>query len=502
MFAKVLIANRGEIAVRIMRTCREMGIHTVAVYSDADVAARHVLDADEAVRIGTAAPAESYLRGDVIVEAARQTGAEAIHPGYGFLSESAGFAQACVDAGLAFVGPPPGAIAAMGSKTGARTLMQAAGVPVVPGEAPADQSDAALADAVARVGRPALIKPSFGGGGIGMRVVRAGDDAVDAVQAARRDAQHAFGDGTLYIERLIERPRHVEIQIFADAHGHAVSMFERECSLQRRHQKVVEESPSPAVSADLRAQMGEAAIAAARAVGYRNAGTVEFLVEGAGTAAPRFYFLEMNTRLQVEHAVTEAVTGIDLVRAQLLVAAGEPLPFDAGTLVQRGHAVEMRIYAEDPQAGFLPQAGTLLVYREPRGPGIRVDSGVDEGDMVSVHYDPLLAKLIVAAESREAALARADRALREFAILGIKTNAALLRALLRHPDVRAGRVDTDMLERELPTLVSALASGPLDAAVAAAAAHAVAVAGPPVIAAERHTDPWTTLNNWRMATDD
>jgi acetyl/propionyl-CoA carboxylase alpha subunit len=498
VFAKVLIANRGEIAVRIMRTCREMGIRTVAVYSDADVAARHVLDADEAVRIGTAAPTDSYLRGDAIIDAARQAGAEAIHPGYGFLSENAAFAQACADAGLTFVGPPPDAIAAMGSKVGARRLMEAAGVPVVPGETPEDQSDDSIAAAIARVGFPALIKPSSGGGGIGMRVVRAGDDAAGAVRSARRDSEHAFGDGMLYVERLVDRPRHIEIQVLADAHGQIVSLFERECSLQRRHQKVIEESPSSVMSPDLRSRMGEAAVAAARAAGYRNAGTVEFLVEGAGTDAPRFYFLEMNTRLQVEHPVTEAVTGIDLVRAQLIVAAGGPLPFDAGSLSQRGHAIELRVYAEDPAAGFLPQAGPLLVYREPRGPGIRVDSGVGEGDAVSVHYDPLVAKLIVSAESREAALARAGRALSEFAILGIATNMGLLRALVRHPEVRTGRVDTGMLERELPDLLSALADVPLDPAVAAAAVHVVASQGPVAAARERQDDPWATLGRWRV----
>ncbi len=498
MFAKVLVANRGEIAIRVMRTCREMGIRTVAVYSDADARSRHVLESDEAIRLGPAAPADSYLRGDLILDAARSCGAEAVHPGYGFLSENAAFAQACAEAGVVFIGPPPTAMTAMGSKIGARDLMQAAGVPVVPGETPADQGDGALLAAVERIGRPALVKPSAGGGGIGMRVVGAHDDPVQAVQAARRDAVHAFGNGTLYVERLIERPRHVEIQIFADSHGGCVSLFERECSIQRRHQKVLEESPSPVMTQDLRARMGEAAVAAARACGYCNAGTVEFLLEDGHTATPRFFFLEMNTRLQVEHPVTELVTGFDLVRAQLMVAAGQPLPFPEGRLTQRGHAIELRVYAEDPSNGFLPQAGTVLLYREPRGPGIRVDSSIAEGDTVSVHYDPLLAKLIVSAESRAAALARADRALGEFAILGIVTNVPLLRALVRHPDVRAGRLDTGWLDRRLPSLLPP--GGSVPAVVAAVAAARLATpAGHTVGGTETpaRPDPWTTLRGWR-----
>ena len=498
MFAKVLIANRGEIAIRVMRTCREMGIGTIAVYSDADARSRHVLEADEAIRLGPAAPSESYLRSDLILDAARACGADAIHPGYGFLSENAAFAQACADSGVVFIGPPPEAMSSMGSKIGARRLMQAAGVPVVPGETPPDQSDQALLAVVERVGRPVLVKPSAGGGGIGMRTVRTGEDALAALQAARRDAEHAFGDGTLYVERLVERPRHVEIQIFADAHDGCVSLFERECSIQRRHQKVIEESPSPAMTPELRQRMGEAAMAAARACGYRNAGTVEFLVEGGDTESPRFFFLEMNTRLQVEHPVTELVTGFDLVRAQLLVAAGQALPFQTDRLTQRGHAIELRVYAEDPSNGFLPQAGAILLYREPHGPGIRVDSSVTEGDTVSVHYDPLLAKLVVSAETRAAALARAERALGEFAILGIATNIPLLRALVRHPDVRAGRLDTGLLDRLLPSLLPPPADVPAAVAAVAAARAAQPSAQPATgsRAPQRH-DPWAALQGWR-----
>ncbi len=524
MFRKILIANRGEIAVRVMRTCREMGIATVAIYSDADRRARHVLEADEAVHVGPAAPAESYLAADRILEAARSTGAEAVHPGYGFLSENAAFAAACADAGVVFIGPPPDAMRAMGSKIGARRLMQTSGVPVVPGETPADQSTRALVDAVTRVGRPALIKPSSGGGGIGMRIVRADEDAEAAIEGARRDAEHAFGDGTLYVERLVERPRHVEIQIFADTHGNCVSLFERECSIQRRHQKVMEESPSPALTPELRTRMGEAAVAAARAVGYQNAGTVEFLLEddgpsttlgagpsttlGAGPSAalgagpsttlgagdPSFFFLEMNTRLQVEHPVTELVTGLDLVRAQLLVAAGQPLPFRPERLNQRGHAIELRVYAEDPATGFLPQAGPLLLYREPRGPGVRVDSGFAEGDTVPVHYDPLLAKLVVSGETRQAALARADRALGEFVVLGITTNIGLLRRLVQHPEVRAGRLDTGLLDRLLPELTAGSSDmpDPVAAVMRLYATTSSSVATP----GHAPNDPWSS-GGWR-----
>jgi acetyl/propionyl-CoA carboxylase alpha subunit len=364
---RLLIANRGEIALRIIRACRELGIETVAVYSDADDGAPHMLAADAAVHLGPSPAPESYLNVGRLLAAAAQSGADAIHPGYGFLSERAHFARACADAGLIFVGPSADAIERMGSKVGARELMQQAGVPVVPGETPTDQSDDAIARAVDAIGLPALIKPSAGGGGIGMKVIRAQSDVRESVQQARREAVAAFGDGTLYVERLVERPRHVEIQVFADHHGHVVHLFERECSVQRRHQKTIEESPCPVLTEPVRAQMGAAAVAAARAAGYTNAGTVEFLLDGSGDRA-RFFFLEMNTRLQVEHPVTECVTGVDLVRAQLLVASGEPLPWTQDDLSQRGHAIECRIYAEDPAQDFLPQAGQLLMYREPIGP--------------------------------------------------------------------------------------------------------------------------------------
>jgi acetyl-CoA carboxylase biotin carboxylase subunit len=496
MFSRVLIANRGEIAVRVMRTCKELGIETVAVYSDADQHAAHVAYADRAVRLGPAPATESYLRIDAIVDAARRSGAEAIHPGYGFLSESDEFVAACVDAGIVFVGPPAEAIARMGSKVEARKLMTRAGLPVVPGAAPANQSDAAIARAIELIGRPAIIKPSSGGGGIGMRVVESASDPIAAIQAARRDAQAAFGDGTLYVERLIDKPRHIEVQILADDADQVVSLFERECSLQRRHQKVIEESPSPAMTPDLRERMSAAAVAATRAAGYRNAGTIEFLLD---EATGEFYFLEMNTRLQVEHPVTEQVTGVDLVRAQLLIAAGQPLPWRAGRLAQRGHAIECRVYAEDPARGFLPQAGPLLLYREPSGPGVRVDSGVREGDEIPVHYDPLVAKLIVSAETRALALARAERSLMSFPVLGIATNIPFLLALVRDPDVRAGRTDVGFIDRELERWVQPDASDDLPLEVVSLAARALLAtpARMPQSPPTESFDPWSRLNGWR-----
>jgi acetyl-CoA carboxylase biotin carboxylase subunit len=495
MIRKVLVANRGEIALRVIRACDEAGIAAAAVYSDADERAPHVLAAKQALRLGPAPPVESYLCIPRIIEAARLAGADAVHPGYGFLAESEAFATACADAGLIFIGPPPSAIAAMGSKISARRLMERAGVPVVPGETPADQSDAAIEAAARRAGFPLLVKASAGGGGKGMRTVRRDVELAAAIAGARREARAAFGDGTLYVERLIARPRHVEIQVFADAHGGAVHLFERDCSTQRRHQKIIEESPSPALTPALRARMGEAAVAAARAVDYRNAGTVEFLLEGEGQDA-RFYFLEMNTRLQVEHPVTEAVTGVDLVRAQLHVASGHPLPWRQSDLVQRGHAIECRVYAEDPSAGFLPQAGRVLLFRPPVRPGVRVDAGVVEGSDVSVRYDPMIAKVIAHAETREAAIARMRAALQEFRILGLPTNIAFLLAVIDSPAFRAGRVDTGYLDEEGSGL-AAPAPVPL-AAFAAAVAHAEPASAGGVPGRERTAaDPWACLSGWR-----
>jgi 3-methylcrotonyl-CoA carboxylase alpha subunit len=491
---RLLVANRGEIALRIIRACREMGIETVAVYSDPDATARHVRAADVAVRIGPAPASESYLNITAVIDAARATGADAVHPGYGFLSERAGFAQACAEAGLIFVGPPAAAIERMGSKIGARALMERAGVPIVPGRTPEDQTDRGIAAAAQAIGCPVLIKASAGGGGKGMRTARDPGALAEAIPAARREALAAFGDGTLYVERLIDRPRHVEIQICADDHGHTVHLFERECSVQRRHQKIVEESPSPALTTAVRRRMGDAAVAAAKAAGYRNAGTIEFLLEGDGDAAT-FYFLEMNTRLQVEHPVTELVTGTDLVRAQLMVAMGRPLPWRQEDLEQRGHAIECRVYAEDAANGFLPQAGPLRLYREPSGPGIRIDSGVDEGAAVPVQYDPMLAKLIAHGETRDHAIDRAAAALRAFPILGVRTNVPFLIKVLEHPAFRAGRVHTGFVDEHL----AALLESPAPSAVVIAAADFVrsAPARPAVAGgAVNPPDPWSDLAGW------
>ena len=495
---RLLVANRGEIALRVIRACREMGIEAVAIYSDADASAPHVLAADMAVRIGPAPAAESYLNIGAVMDAARRTDADAIHPGYGFLSERAAFAAACEDADVIFVGPPAEAIEQMGSKIGARALMKKAGVPVVPGQAPNDQTDAGVAAAAEAIGFPILIKASAGGGGKGMRAARDAAGLAEAIPAARREAEAAFGDGTLYVERLIERPRHVEVQIFADAHGNAVHLFERECSIQRRHQKIVEESPSTALTPALRARMGAAAVAAAQSAGYCNAGTIEFLLEGAGEWAS-FYFLEMNTRLQVEHPVTELVTGTDLVRAQLQVAMGSPLPWKQEDLVQRGHAIECRVYAEDPANGFLPQAGPLSLYREPSGPGVRVDSGVVEGMDVPVQYDPMLAKLITHADSRDAAIGRMTAALRAFPILGVRTNVAFLLNVVRHPAFASGDLHTGFVDEHLAALLETPPPSELVRAAAAfveerpaPSASSGTQPGPSRTAA----DPWADPTGW------
>jgi acetyl-CoA carboxylase biotin carboxylase subunit len=496
---RLLVANRGEIAVRIFRACRELDIATIAVHSTIDRTALHVRTADEAVEIGPPAPAESYLRIDAIVDAARRTGADAVHPGYGFLAENAAFAAACRDAGLIFVGPPPEAIARMGSKLGARALMTSAGVPVVPGGTPADQTDAGIRAAALEVGVPLLVKASAGGGGKGMRVVTRLEELDEAIGAARREALGAFGDGTLYVERLVREPRHVEVQVMADRHGNVVHLFERECSVQRRHQKIVEETPSPAVTPALRARLGEAAVRAARAAGYENAGTIEFLVEGRGDEA-RYYFLEMNTRLQVEHPITEEVTGVDLVHAQLAVAAGGPVPWAQDALGQRGHAIECRVCAEDPRQGFLPQAGRIAALRLPLGPGIRVDAGVEAGDEIPVHYDPLIAKLVARGATRAQAAARARRALEHFVVLGVRTNIALLGRVLAHPRFEAGAIDTGFIEAERDRLLAPPAPEHRRAALAAAgwfSARGTTAAAPAAALPVEATDPWETLQGWR-----
>ncbi len=445
MFQKILIANRGEIAVRLIHACHELSVEAVAVYSDADAHAPFVRMADDAARIGPPPPAESYLKAEAIIQAALDRGAEAIHPGYGFLAENAAFAQAVQDAGLTFIGPPPAAIAAMGDKAEARRRMEAAGVPITPGYQGEDD-DRALADAARRIGFPVLVKAAAGGGGKGMRVVWRQEELTQAMAAARREARHAFGDDRLIVEKFVPRAHHVEFQVLADGHGHAVHLFERECSVQRRYQKIIEETPSPLLDADLRARMGAAAVAAAQAVGYVNAGTVEFIVD---PETRDFYFLEMNTRLQVEHPITEMVTGLDLAQWQIRIAAGEPFPHPQHALAQQGHALECRVYAEDPASGFLPSTGELLLARFPQGPGIRVDAGVSAGDAITHHYDPLIAKIIVHAEDRDAAIRRMIYALQQTAIHGVTTNIDFLLDVLAHPDFRAGRADTKWVDREM-----------------------------------------------------
>ena len=466
MISKILVANRGEIARRVFRTCRDMGIATVAVYSDADADAPFVLEADEAVPLGGSLPADSYLRADLVVAAAVLVGADAVHPGYGFLSENADFARRCESAGITFIGPGVKAIELMGSKLTARELMQDAGVPVLPGRDLTGVSDEAVAAVADEVGWPVLVKASFGGGGRGMRVVREPAELLDAVASARREAGAAFGDETVFLEHYVDRPRHVEIQIFGDQQGTIVHLNERECSIQRRHQKIVEESPSPAVDADLRATMGAAAVEAGRVLGYLGAGTVEFLLAPDG----RFFFLEVNTRLQVEHPVTELVTGLDLVRLQIDVAAGKPLPPAALEPTLTGHAIEVRLYAEDPAHDFLPSAGTLAEFSVPLDPGVRLDSGVVSGDVVSTSYDPMLAKVIAHGATREEATARLARALRRTRVHGVTTNRALLVGILEHEDFAAGRIDTHFFER-IPTrtLIGTEASGMAPVAALAAA---------------------------------
>ncbi|MDT0403837.1 acetyl/propionyl/methylcrotonyl-CoA carboxylase subunit alpha [Streptomyces edwardsiae] len=490
MFETVLVANRGEIAVRVIRTLRSMGVRSVAVYSDADADARHVREADTAVRIGPAAASESYLSVERLLEAAARTGAQAVHPGYGFLAENAGFARACAEAGLVFIGPPADAIALMGDKIRAKETVRAAGVPVVPGSSGSGLTDEELAGAARGIGMPVLLKPSAGGGGKGMRLVRDVAALADEIAAARREARASFGDDTLLVERWIDRPRHIEIQVLADGHGGVVHLGERECSLQRRHQKVIEEAPSVLLDEETRAAMGEAAVQAARSCGYRGAGTVEFIVPGGDPSS--YYFMEMNTRLQVEHPVTELVTGLDLVEWQLRVAAGEPLGFGQDGVTLTGHAVEARICAEDPSRGFLPSGGTVLRLREPRGDGVRTDSGLSEGTEVGSLYDPMLSKVIAYGPDRATALRRLRAALAETVTLGVQTNAGFLRRLLAHPAVVSGDMDTGLVEREVENLVST--EVPEEVYEAAAAVRLEALRP----AAGGWTDPFSVPDGWRL----
>ncbi|HET6858383.1 MAG TPA: acetyl-CoA carboxylase biotin carboxylase subunit [Streptomyces sp.] len=451
MFDTVLVANRGEIAVRVIRTLRQLGVRSVAVFSDADADARHVREADTAVRIGPAAASESYLSADRLLAAAALSGAQAVHPGYGFLAENAAFAQACADAGLAFIGPPPSAISLMGDKIRAKETVRAAGVPVVPGSSGSGLTDDQLAAAAREIGMPVLLKPSAGGGGKGMRLTRLESALADEIAAARREARASFGDDTLLVERWIDRPRHIEIQVLADGHGNVIHLGERECSLQRRHQKVIEEAPSVFLDEATRASMGEAAVQAARSCGYRGAGTVEFIVPGTDPSS--YFFMEMNTRLQVEHPVTELITGVDLVEWQLRVAAGEELPFTQKDITLTGHAVEARICAEDPSRGFLPSGGTVLALHEPQGDGVRTDSGLAEGTEIGSLYDPMLSKVIAYGPDRATAIRKLRAALADTVTLGVPTNAGFLRRLLAHPDVGSGDLDTGLVERDVDSLI-------------------------------------------------
>jgi acetyl-CoA carboxylase biotin carboxylase subunit len=495
-FNKILIANRAEIAIRVMRACQELDIRTVGVYSEADADAAHVRMADEAVLLGAPAPSESYLNADRIIAAAKQTGAQAIHPGYGFLSENAGFAEAVSAAGLTFIGPSAAAMRAMGDKERSKISMRGAAVPTIPGAENLKTLDQFLAAAEA-IGYPVLVKASAGGGGKGMRIVSSPAEMAEALQAARREALNSFGDERLLLEKYIQAARHIEFQIFGDTSGRLVHLFERECSVQRRHQKIIEETPSPLLDEDLRAQMGAAAVAAAQAVSYYNAGTVEFIVDPATRA---FYFLEMNTRLQVEHPVTEMVVGLDLVQWQLRVAAGQSFPFAQSDLSQRGHAIECRLYAEDPANDFLPSTGQLLRVVEPRGPGIRFDSGVVSGSQVSHYYDPLLAKLIVHAEDRPTALRRMQRALREVVLHGVHTNVDFLQAVMDHPDFISGAVTTAWVEQTFAGWIPP-AAPPLEALIAAALASTQDSAGPAGSPGQIGMDPfspWKQSGGFRL----
>ncbi|HEV3241567.1 MAG TPA: biotin carboxylase N-terminal domain-containing protein [Casimicrobiaceae bacterium] len=506
MFDTILIANRGEIACRIARTARRLGMRTVGVYSDADANALHVAACDEARRLGPAPPRESYLDGAAIIAAAKAAGAQAVHPGYGFLSENEAFATAVVAAGLVFIGPPPAAIRAMGSKAEAKAIMGKAGVPIVPGYHGSEQDDALLLAQADAIGYPVLIKPSAGGGGKGMRGVERRDDFAAALAAARREAQAGFGDARVLLEKYLAQPRHIEIQVFADTHGQCVHLFERDCSVQRRHQKVLEEAPAPGMTAARRARMGAAAVAAAKAIGYTGAGTVEFIVADAAAPDAPFYFMEMNTRLQVEHPVTEMITGLDLVEWQLRVAAGERLPLAQQDIAFHGHALEARIYAEDPDRNFLPSIGRIAYLRSPQPSAfVRIDTGVREGDAISRYYDPLIAKLITWGEDRPTALRRLKAALAEYRVAGVTTNVAFLQRVIAHDAFAAGRVDTGLIARHQATLLpppaapsarvlAVAALGEL-ARTRAAAAAAARIQGDPA-------SPWHSIETWWLNSDE
>jgi acetyl-CoA carboxylase, biotin carboxylase subunit len=497
MFKKILIANRGEIAVRVIRACREMGIRSVAVYSDVDRASLHVRKADEAYHLGPAAASESYLNIAKVIATAKRAGADGIHPGYGFLSENSKFAHACAEAGIKFIGPTAAAMEMMGSKTRARQHMEKAGVPFVPGTSRGVESPDEAARVAAKIGYPVMLKAAAGGGGKGMRLVHTVEELRPALESAQSEAQRAFGDGEVYIEKAILNPRHIEMQVLADEHGNTVYLGERECSIQRRHQKVLEESPSPLVDPEMRRRMGEVAVRVAQAAGYTNAGTIEFLVD----QQKNFYFLEMNTRLQVEHPVTELTTGLDLVHLQIRIAAGERLPFRQEDVQLRGHAIECRIYAEDPDNNFFPSPGRITLLLAPSGPGIRRDSGMYEGWTVPIDYDPLLAKLIGYGTDRAQATSRLVRALNEYFVGGIKTNISLFRRILNHPDFHAGKLDTGFLDRLLAQPIESADHDERSAAIAAIAAGVFAGLDPAGRPEEMRTNGTGegSVSNWKRA---
>lgn len=496
MFKKILIANRGEIAIRVMKACREMGIESVAVYSTIDRDALHVRNADEAVWIGEAPPNESYLNMDAIINAVKETGAGAIHPGYGFLAENYLFAERCEQEGVVFIGPDSKALKLVGDKVASREVTQKEGIPLIPGMKEKSTDVNQCLDEAEKIGFPVLLKASAGGGGKGMRIVESSDELKDAVEAGMREAQTAFGDPSVYLEKYIEKPRHVEFQILADKHGNAVHLYERECSIQRRHQKIIEESPSTALSSDLRKKMGETALKVVEVSHYTNAGTVEFLLDEKGN----FYFLEVNARLQVEHPVTEMVCGIDLVHAQIRIASGEKLWFSQNDIGQRGHAIECRIYAEDPENNFLPSAGKILYMKEPTGPGVRHDCGIYSGCEVSVYYDPILSKLITWAPTREICCRRMAAALNDFPVLGIKTDIEFLRDVIIHPEFLKGNTFTDFIPVNLPDWSPAFSDDLLDKALLSAGVFSNTASHKPIVSggSEEIPSPWKTLGDWEI----
>lgn len=496
MFKKVLVANRGEIAVRIMKACQEMGIKTVAVYSDVDAGAPHVNMADEAVSLGDPTPSESYLNIQKIIEAAQSTGAEAIHPGYGFLAENPDFSQACIDTGIVFIGPKPKVITLMGDKIEAKKIMEKAEVPIIPGYHGIQQDTTSLIKEGKKIGFPLLVKAAAGGGGKGMRIVHSEDSLAEAIEGAKRESKSAFGDDTVFLEKYLDKPRHIEFQILADEHGNTIHLFERECSIQRRHQKIIEETPSPVMTPKLREKMGKAAVAAAEAAGYSNAGTVEFMLDGK----LNFYFMEMNTRLQVEHPITEMTTGIDLAKWQLRIASGQELTLKQKDLFQRGHALECRIYAEDPQNGFLPSIGDLKRVEVPIGPNIRNDTGIETDMKVTPYYDPMLAKLIVSSENRHESIDKMIWALSHYLVLGVTTNIAFLKKVLEHSEFRKGNITTHFIDNHFKEWMVAKRKLPIDAVIALAVYDAIHTKREEIVRykeADPHS-PWKHVGRWRM----